>query len=794
MLGGAWGVDVLLKISRALIAALATVSLALSAVSPALASGFTFSIVDSSGVSIVHRTAVVGSSLVFDLSSDTTIDSASAESSDHSVALASISGNVLSVSLRSEGFSKVTVTAVAGGTSFSRDLWIGAYSALPHGPNSVINSQTSYLYAPTTDAGSRGNSSVGQSAVVIGEAGAYYRIVIDDSTVYSDGNSTTGSFVAKSAIDVPVTSVDVTTGATSIEVGSSTTAAANQSPDYANDVASATWSSSDPAIASVSSDGTIRGKKAGSVTITRAVASGHGLVVSDSVSLTVRDVAVTAVKLTSTSQYLLRGKSLRLASSVTPNNATDKTVSYTSSNTTVATVSSSGLVVGKKLGVVRIIATSNNGKRAELVITVVLSIPSTPVPPEPATSTSQVSLGLQASTKSRSAIRLAWGSGLKNVSSYVVYVRSAGSSKLLLKKKLSASKFSLVIRSLNKGTVYKFQVRAVSKSNRTIAKSKVVTAKTWTSLRQAHKNAEKKIKKILGSMLLSSHESSLGPVKISGNNLVYPYVKYRWTGSKLEINIFLKFHKGSAIRPGDESFSKVKKLTIAGIAKYYTRSIHSAIDFGPNSKFSIYPVVYVKSGAKVSVWKDGKKTKVVKADAKQNYLLFRIGDKGDKWFFFSGITGFGVTGTTQNSIHLAATHAVPGSYRGSTISSIAAHEIGHALGLADSYASNRKIDVFAQNSETAIRNNSAAAQCVNNNLMCYQYTLSSLLPNDLQMMLVAYREQLSHASEGFQNYNFYRDPISGEYKKISQAISNCKDFDLAKMSASRGKGYVKCLR
>ena len=82
-------------------------------------------------------------------------------------------------------------------------------------------------------------------------------------------------------------------------------------------------------------------------------------------------VAVTGVTLDKTSLDLNLGKSETLTATVTPSNASDKTVTWSSSNTAVATVSSDGVVTGVKAGTATITATTNDGgKTATCAVTV----------------------------------------------------------------------------------------------------------------------------------------------------------------------------------------------------------------------------------------------------------------------------------------------------------------------------------------------------------------------------------------------------------------------------------------
>ncbi|MEQ9304733.1 MAG: polysaccharide lyase family 7 protein, partial [Marinoscillum sp.] len=72
-------------------------------------------------------------------------------------------------------------------------------------------------------------------------------------------------------------------------------------------------------------------------------------------------IDVTGVNLSPSSAILALGATQQLAASVSPSNATDQGVSYSSNNTSVATVSSSGMVTAVSEGTATITVTTNDG-------------------------------------------------------------------------------------------------------------------------------------------------------------------------------------------------------------------------------------------------------------------------------------------------------------------------------------------------------------------------------------------------------------------------------------------------
>ncbi len=81
-------------------------------------------------------------------------------------------------------------------------------------------------------------------------------------------------------------------------------------------------------------------------------------------------VKVTGVKLNKSSKSLTIGDNFTLTATVKPNNATDKSVTWSSSNTSVATVDENGVVTAVAEGTATITATASNGVEASCTVTV----------------------------------------------------------------------------------------------------------------------------------------------------------------------------------------------------------------------------------------------------------------------------------------------------------------------------------------------------------------------------------------------------------------------------------------
>lgn len=81
-------------------------------------------------------------------------------------------------------------------------------------------------------------------------------------------------------------------------------------------------------------------------------------------------IYVSSLSLSPNNRIMTVGSTFKLTLTINPSNATDKSVTYSSSNTSVATIDSSGTVTAISTGTAKITATSSNGKKAVSNITV----------------------------------------------------------------------------------------------------------------------------------------------------------------------------------------------------------------------------------------------------------------------------------------------------------------------------------------------------------------------------------------------------------------------------------------
>lgn len=130
------------------------------------------------------------------------------------------------------------------------------------------------------------------------------------------------------------------------------------------------YTSSNGTVASVASDGTVTAVAPGTTTITASATDGFGAKASYTVTVKVKVTGITFKKATA---EIVAGSTLSNTATVAPSNATNKTLTYKSSSTTVATVKSDGTVTAVAPGTATITASASDGSgiKATYKVTVI---------------------------------------------------------------------------------------------------------------------------------------------------------------------------------------------------------------------------------------------------------------------------------------------------------------------------------------------------------------------------------------------------------------------------------------
>ncbi len=124
-----------------------------------------------------------------------------------------------------------------------------------------------------------------------------------------------------------------------------------------------TWSSSDTSVATVDQNGKVVARGVGQAVISVIANNGK----SAKCNVTVVPVPVDSIVLEKERTMEL-GERLQLAAKVYPSNATNKNLTWTSSNPNIISVDENGILMARKLGTVIITAVSNNSKVATCIV------------------------------------------------------------------------------------------------------------------------------------------------------------------------------------------------------------------------------------------------------------------------------------------------------------------------------------------------------------------------------------------------------------------------------------------
>lgn len=179
----------------------------------------------------------------------------------------------------------------------------------------------------------------------------------------SCGGKTASCQVTVNAKVVAVTSITLSETSLTLTEGDSQTITATINPSDATDK-TVIWTSSNNNVATVS-NGAITAKAPGNATIQ---ASCGGKTASCQVTVNAKAIDVTSVTLSETSLTLIEGDSQTITATVNPSDATDKTIDWTSTNNSVATVSN-GTITAKAPGNATITASCGD-KKATCRVTV----------------------------------------------------------------------------------------------------------------------------------------------------------------------------------------------------------------------------------------------------------------------------------------------------------------------------------------------------------------------------------------------------------------------------------------
>ena len=171
----------------------------------------------------------------------------------------------------------------------------------------------------------------------------------------------------------PVSSISLNESKVTLMVGGTSKLTATVLPENASEK-SVSWTSSNEGVATVDDNGLITAVAEGSATITCTANDGSGVSATCTVTVQSSTVYVSSITLNATEKDLMiDDEPFQLVATILPSNATNKSVTWTSSNESVATVSSNGLVTAYGEGNTTITCKANDGSGVSATCTVTVA-------------------------------------------------------------------------------------------------------------------------------------------------------------------------------------------------------------------------------------------------------------------------------------------------------------------------------------------------------------------------------------------------------------------------------------
>jgi len=189
-----------------------------------------------------------------------------------------------------------------------------------------------------------------------------------DSGGSDSGEGTGGNTGSDTPQDTIITNIELNTESVSLINGGSYQIEATISPSDATNK-TLSYKSNDESIATVNELGIITGIKAGETVITVSTTDGSNI--SKVINVIVRQ-QISNVELNTESVSLINGGSYQIEATIIPSDATNKTLRYTSNDTSIATVSSTGLITGIAGGETIITVSTQDGSNISKSIDVIV--------------------------------------------------------------------------------------------------------------------------------------------------------------------------------------------------------------------------------------------------------------------------------------------------------------------------------------------------------------------------------------------------------------------------------------
>lgn len=322
---------------------------------------------------------------------------------------------------------------------------------------------------------------------------------------------------------VPVTSITLDKTALNLEVGKSADLKATVLPDNATDK-SVAWSSDKTSVATVV-NGKVTAVAAGEATITAKAGD-----MTATCKVTVANPVPPVVEATSVSldkkslTLYVKDKAVALKATVAPSNATNKTVTWATSNPKVAKVDAKGNVTPVAKGTATITAKTANGKTATCQVTVKVRVTKVTLSKKTATMGEKETLALKATVSPSSADKadkkVTWKSSstkLATVSSKgVVKAKKAGKVKITAKAGGKSATCTITIKKApTKITVKK---KSISLKRKKTYKIKYTLKPSGAMNKVTYKSSKKSVAKVSKSGVITGVKKGSATITVKTYN------------------------------------------------------------------------------------------------------------------------------------------------------------------------------------------------------------------------------------------------------------------------------------
>ena len=278
-------------------------------------------------------------------------------SSDEAVATVNAEGKVTAVAL-----GEATVTATCGEVSTYCTVTVVATPA----ESITISQETATLKVGKTveltatvmpeDATDKTITwaSSDEAVATVNAEGKVTAVALGEATVTATCGEVS-TYCTVTVVATPAESITISQETATLKVGETVELTATVMPEDATDK-TVSWTSNDEAVATVDAEGKVTAVALGEATVTATCGE-----VSTYCTVTVVATPAESITISQETATLKVGETVELTATVMPEDATDKTVSWTSNDEAVATVDAEGKVTAVALGEAEITATAADG-------------------------------------------------------------------------------------------------------------------------------------------------------------------------------------------------------------------------------------------------------------------------------------------------------------------------------------------------------------------------------------------------------------------------------------------------